>query len=160
MSRPLEEPVSSYSLGWRFDVVAHCSSLTTPTVSDTTQLTQDDSSSSEAEFSDDNESTSAASVRRKQKTNRRSCIEESSQQGVPQTWPTTQPASDSFFSSVSLAGFPLSKTKAQPWKRHWSHLQQPLGKLGGPEIIVLCSSKWDHGRRSSVLCHWALTDTL
>jgi hypothetical protein len=142
--------------------VVHRSSLTILTVLDSTQSTENDSSCSEADLSDDNESipaTIAAPVRRKQKTSGQTPIESLSQQRVAQKWPATPQRTDSFFGSVDLAGFPPSKAKAQPWKRHWSHAQPPLRSLEGKEVIVLCSSRWDHGRRLSGSCYRPPTDT-
>ena len=51
----------------------------------------------------------------------------------------------SFFSAVTLGGFPEPEKKAQPWKRVWKGPQQPStdGKIlvGCPKICVYGSSK-------------------
>ncbi|KAK0118548.1 hypothetical protein ONS95_007436 [Cadophora gregata] len=50
----------------------------------------------------------------------------------------------SFFSNVTLGGFPEPDTKAQPWKRVWKGPQQPSsdGKIlvGCPKICVYGSN--------------------
>lgn len=122
------------------------------TVLDSTEPTPEDISSSEAESSDEGDSISSntsASVRRPQNIRRRFSIEEFSKQRASQTCSTTPdragPTSDCFFSTVCPAGFPVSNTKVQPWKTHWSQLKQPLCNRGTQEMIVLCPARWDYG---------------
>jgi len=58
----------------------------------------------------------------------------------PLITPLPEPVA-SFFSSVSLGGFPQPEEKVQPWRRVWKGPQeQPDGKL-----IVACPKKCDYG---------------
>ena len=133
---------------------------------DSRQSTLNDSSSSEADSSDDSDSVTPSiygSVKQQQKIRRQLKIDESGKQRFGQTSSITSSLAittgDNFFSSVSTAGFPSSNTKVQPWKKHWSHLNQTLCYRETKEMIVQCPTKMVFGKLSLFSCWWPLTKT-
>jgi hypothetical protein len=49
----------------------------------------------------------------------------------------------SFFSSVSLGGFPEEEEKAQPWKSVW---KQPQGPDSDGKLLVACPKRCVYGK--------------
>jgi hypothetical protein len=121
-----------------------------PPVCEDTQPTLDDTSAFEAESSDESDSGLPAKVERAAKIHGGSSSGFAGTIAKQQSYSTSPdklrgPTYDSFFSTVSSAGFPASRPKNQPWKKHWSLPKQSICTPGTDEMVVLCPARWDYG---------------
>ena len=154
MTRLSEGLHSQHSQCWSPAPDAACESLLTRLEdSDNTQLTREDLSSSEFDSSDESDSTSSSistTLQYRTKKRRWLTVEESKTKVQTPARPisevsSTKPTADSFFSTVSSAGYPASNAKMQTWKKHWSLPEPQPCHPGSCEMMVLCPLRWDYG---------------